>query len=129
MIVKQISVFLENSPGHLRKVCKILADANVNIITATIAETQNFGVFRTIVDKPDAAAKALRESRIMFKEIDVVAVRLPHEVGRLQKTLEKAEEAGLNVEYMYGLNLDEKGVPVVIMKFSDPLKAEALLCS
>ena len=56
MRLKQISVFLENTPGHLEGVCKAVADAGVNLRTITIAETKEYGIVRAIVDKPEEAA-------------------------------------------------------------------------
>ena len=62
MRLKQISVFLENTPGHLEGVCKAVADAGVNLRTITIAETKEYGIVRAIVDKPEEAAAALKEA-------------------------------------------------------------------
>ena len=61
MTIKQISLFLENKPGHLASICKALADAKINIVTLSLADTQQFGIVRLIVDdweKADAVLKA-----------------------------------------------------------------------
>ncbi len=62
MNVTQLSVFMENKPGHLQSVLKILAGQEINIITLTIAETSDFGIVRMIVNEPDKAEKALHEN-------------------------------------------------------------------
>ena len=126
MTLKQISVFLENSPGHLRKICKVLADAHVNLRTITIAETANFGVLRAIVDDNAAAMQALTEAGIMAKEIEVLALPIDDCSGALLPLLEKIEQHQLNVEYMYALTAGGSNRPVMIMKFSDLEKAKAV---
>lgn len=67
MRIEQISVFLENTPGHLEKLCKVLAEAGVNLQTITIAETRDYGIVRAIVDKTDTAISALKENGFLPK--------------------------------------------------------------
>ena len=105
MRLKQISVFLENTPGHLEGVCKAVADAGVNLRTITIAETKEYGIVRAIVDKPEEAAAALKEAGFFAKIIEVLAVEVDDTPGALLSILKKASAAGLNIEYMYALTL------------------------
>jgi len=126
MTLKQISAFLENSPGHLRKICKVLADANINLRTITIAETANFGVLRAIVDDNAAALRALTEAGIRAKEVEVLALPVDDCSGALLPLLEKIEHHQLNVEYMYAYTAGGTTRPVMIMKFSDLEKAKAV---
>ena len=127
MTIKQISAFLENSPGHLRKVCKVLADARVNLRTITIAETANFGVLRAIVDDNAAAMQALAAAGIRAKEVEVLALPVDDCSGALLPLLEKIEQHSLNVEYMYAYTPGGSSLPVMIMKFSDLEKAKAVM--
>jgi len=124
---KQLSIFLENSPGHLKRMCEILAAARVNIETLAIAETNNFGVVRIIVDKPDAASAALEQSGLAFKQVDVLAVEIPDTPGALLTILEKAQAANLNIEYMYALTKGRPECPALAMRFTDPDRAEKSL--
>lgn len=127
MRLKQLSVFLENSPGHLKHVCEILADAGINIETITIAESNAFGVMRAIVDKPDVAVEALARAGLAAKLVDVLAIEVDDKPGALLQTLQKAEGANLNIEYMYALTKGECGKPVMIMRFTDADKAEQVM--
>ena len=127
MRLKQLSVFLENSPGHLRRMCEILAAAGVNIETLTIAETNNFGVARAIVDKPDAAAAALAQNGFAARLVDVLAIEVPDAPGALLAILEKAQAASLNIEYMYALTKGRAGAATMIMRFPDAARAEAVM--
>ena len=125
--LKQLSVFLENSPGHLKRMCEILAAANINIETLSIAETSNFGVVRSIVSKPEAALDALTQAGLAVKLIDVLAVEIDDKPGALLTVLEKAQAANLNIEYMYALTKGRVEAPALIMRFTDPARAEAVM--
>ncbi len=127
MRLKQISVFLENTPGHLEGVCKAVADAGVNLRTITIAETKEYGIVRAIVDKPEEAAAALKEAGFFAKIIEVLAVEVDDTPGALLSILKKASVAGLNIEYMYALTRPFKDKPVMVMSFKDIDTAEKLL--
>lgn len=127
MRLKQISVFLENTPGHLEDVCKALAEAGVNLLTITIAETKEYGIVRAIVDKPDAAAAALKAAGFFAKLVDILAVEVEDKPGALLQILKKTSEAGLNIEYMYALTRPFNDKPVMAMSFKDIDKAEQLL--
>ena len=76
MNIPQLSVFLENRPGHLRKVLAVLADHGVNIKFFTIAEVKDFGILRMIVDKPTEAHAALKAAHFVCSLADVLAVAL-----------------------------------------------------
>ena len=127
MRLKQISVFLENTPGHLEGVCKAVADAGVNLRTITIAETKEYGIVRAIVDKPEEAAAALKEAGFFAKIIEVLAVEVDDTPGALLSILKKASAAGLNIEYMYALTRPQNGNPVMVMSFKDLDTAEKIL--
>jgi hypothetical protein len=125
--LKQLSVFLENSPGHLKRMCEILAAAGINIETLTIAETNNFGVVRCIADKPDAALAALVQGGLAVKLVDVLSIEIPDKPGALLTILEKAQAANLNIEYMYALPKGRVEAPALVLRFTDPARAEAAM--
>ena len=127
MRLKQISVFLENTPGHLERVCKTIADAKININTITIAETRDYGIVRTIVDNPEKAETVLKENGFFAKIIDVLAVEVDDTPGALLAILTKTSIAGINIEYMYAMTRPMHDKPVMIMAFKDIDAAEAIL--
>jgi len=126
MRIKQISVFLENTPGHLEKVCKVLSDSNINLQTITIAETKDYGIVRAIVDDPVRAADALKDNGFFAKLVDVLAVEVDDKPGSLWKILKHMSEMGLNIEYMYAMTRPKNGKPVMIMSFKDIDAAERI---
>ena len=127
MRIKQISVFLENTPGHLEKLCKVLAEAGVNLQTITIAETRDYGIVRAIVAKTDTAISALKEIGFFAKVIDVLAVEVEDKPGALLSILKRTSDVGLNIEYMYALTRPQNGNPVMVMSFKDLDTAEKIL--
>lgn len=127
MRIQQLSVFLENTPGHLRKVCETLAEAQINLQTITIAETKDYGIVRAIVDDSQKAQVVLKEAGFFAKVIDVLAVEVSDTPGALLDLLKKAEAYNLNVEYMYALTRPHNDKPVMVMAFKDIDAAEKVL--
>jgi hypothetical protein len=119
MNVTQLSVFMENKPGHLQTVLKILADANINIATLTIAETADFGILRMIVNDSDKAKKVLHDSRITCSVTDVLAVELDDKPGSLFKAIDAFAKNKLNIEYMYAFTEKRGDKAVMIFRFDD----------
>ena len=92
MKITQISVFLENRKGRLYDVCSILGKNNINILALTIAETEDFGVLRTVVNKPEEAMKVLKANGFAANLTDVVIVEVEHKPGGLAKILKILNE-------------------------------------
>ncbi|MGI6225570.1 MAG: ACT domain-containing protein [Peptococcales bacterium] len=101
MVIKQLSVFLENVPGRLRAVTSILAENNINIRALTLADTADFGVLRLIVNDPEQAVKILKSRNFAVKIGEVIAVEMDDAPGGLDQVLNILEKANVNIEYMY----------------------------
>jgi len=127
MIVKQISVFMENAPGRLAGVTKVLGDAGINILALTIAETGEFGVLRMIVNDVDKTIETLRKNDFTTATTDVLAVEIPHNPGSLAKIVETFDKNGMNIEYVYAFVAHNRDEAVIVMRFEDPDKALKVL--
>lgn len=101
MTVNQISVFLENRPGTLTNMTALLAENGIDMRALSLAETNDFGIVRIIVDDVYKAATVLKDGGFVHKLTPVLAVLIPNEPGGLHRVLEVLTEAGVNVEYMY----------------------------
>ncbi len=99
--IKQISIFVENQPGKLAELTRLIADANIDLRTLSLADTRDFGILRVIVNKPDETEKLLKENDWTYKTADVIGVKLPDRPGGVAEVLEAINEANVNVEYMY----------------------------
>ncbi|MDX8340024.1 acetolactate synthase [Draconibacterium sp. IB214405] len=114
MIIKQVSVFLENKSGRLNEVTKILADAEVNLSAFTIADTSDFGILRMIVSDPDKACTVLKENAFSVKTTDVVLAKTPNQPGSLSKLLDVLQKEEVFIEYMYAFSMNDEGAVTVI---------------
>ncbi|MCD6321999.1 MAG: acetolactate synthase [Clostridiales bacterium] len=101
MLVKQISVFLENKEGRVAQVTQILSDSKINIRALSIADTTEFGILRLIVDKPEKAEEALKDEGLTVSITEVIAISIEDEPGGLAKALELLHENKISVEYIY----------------------------
>lgn len=101
MLVKQISVFLENKEGRVAQVTQILSDSAINIRALSIADTTEFGILRLIVDKPELAEKALKDEGLTVSITEVIAISIEDEPGGLAKALEVLHRNKISVEYIY----------------------------
>ena len=114
MFIKQLSIFLENKGGSLGEVLKILSGQNINIASASLADTNDFGVLRLLVSDSDKAYKVLKENGITSKISDVLGVCVPNETGGFSKVVQLILDAGLNISYIYGLSVQNDGANIVM---------------
>ena len=128
MSIMQISVFLENKPGTLKKMTGVLAANKINMRATSLAETKDFGIARLVVDDAMSAVNTLKEHNFVASLTPVLAIEIPDETGGLDKLLENFDDAEVNIEYMYaftgGKNTDHA---YMIFRVSDTKAAEAKL--
>lgn len=127
-MLKQLSIFLENKGGSLGEVLKVLSGESVNIHSASLADTNDFGVLRVIVSDTDKAYKVLKEKGITSKVNEVLGVCVPNETGGFSKVVQLILDAGLNISYIYGLSVQNDGANIVI-KTDDQEKTVGILKS
>lgn len=124
--MKQLSVFLENREGRLSDVFHILTEENINVISLSLADTSEYGMLRLLVSDPEAGKKALQDQGLSATLTDIVAVKMPHQVGAMEKVLTVLCHAGINIEYMYALctGTDEAALAI---KTAEPETASNIL--
>ncbi|MDR2969585.1 MAG: ACT domain-containing protein [Tannerellaceae bacterium] len=113
MTIHQISIFLENKYGTLNEILSLLADADIRIIAATVADTAEFGIMRMIVSDPQKACTILKENNVSAYLSDVMAIVTDASADSLANVLKEFTKAGLNIEYMYCFSVKEKSILVV----------------
>jgi len=120
MKLKQLSLFLENKPGALSRPIRLLARAKLNILTLSIADTDQFGILRLILRDWEKAKQLLEGEGFVVKVTDMVAVEVADRPGGLAEILDVLEKAGINVAFMYAFTEKRKGQAVLIFRFDDP---------
>lgn len=127
MKIPQISIFVSNRPGRIHAVCQSLADADINLLSLTLADSGEFGLIRIIVSYPEKAVEVLGKSGIVAIVTDVVACEVSALKGGLAKLL-STPAGSLQIDYMYAYpTCHQKDKAIMILRFTDPDEAIALL--
>lgn len=127
MAIKQLTIFVENKQGALVAITDTLAANNVNIRALSIAETQDFGILRLIVNDEALAEKTLADAGYLIKVTDVVGVKIGDEPGKLTAALGVLDKAGINMEYLYAFMARTEKHAYVVLRVEDNAAAEATL--
>ncbi len=126
MAIKQLTVFLPNQKGAVVSVTDILSKNGINLRALSIAETQEFGILRLIVNDIEAAEALLKED-YLIKTVDVVGVKINDEPGKLTSALDVLDKANINVEYLYAFMARTEKHAYVVLRVEDNEEAESLL--
>ena len=127
MLLKQISVFLENKSGQLLQIVNVLAENKVDLRALSIAEAQDYGVLRMIVDKPDETLSILKEQGWVCRANEVLAVTVPDEPGSLTKILNVLADNDVNMVYTYAFLSGTQGKACIVLRVDDNAAAEKML--
>lgn len=127
MIVKQISVFVENKAGKLAELTEYLHKQDIDMRALSIAETQDFGIVRIIVDDAYATSCILKEAGYVASITPVLAVEMPDEPGSLFRILKILGDGGINLEYMYAFLTRKESTAYMVLRVEDNEKAAELL--
>ena len=124
MTINQISIFIENRKNALSELTNVLATHNINIRAISLADTNDFGIARIIVENVEQVMGALERSHYIVKSTPVIAVEIPDEAGSLNKILKILADNGRNVEYMYGFTGRKSGSAYMIIRCTDVPETE-----
>ena len=127
MAIKQITVFVENKQGALVSITDILAKSNINLRALSIAETNDFGILRLIVNDVETAKKALSDNGYLIKVTDVVGVKIGDAPGKLTAALNVLDKSGINMEYLYAFMARTERHAYVVLRVEDNEIAESAL--
>ena len=117
--LKQLSIFIENKSGTLIKVLELFSKAKIQIIASTIADTQDYGIYRVLCSVPCEAYTILKEHGINVQLTDVLAIAIEDEPGHAALAISALSQAEVNILYMYSFLWKGKGVLVMRTDESD----------
>lgn len=130
MFITQISVYLENNRGTLRKLTGVLASAGIDMLGLSVADTSNFGIARIVVREKDfsAAIAALIDAGYMAMKNQVLCAAVPNRPAGLDSVLAVIDAQHLFIEYMYSFNYSLDGNALMILRLnSDEMDNEAII--
>lgn len=127
MAIKQLTIFVQNQQGAVVSVTDTLAKHNVNIRALSIAETEDFGILRLIVNDEATAEKTLSEEGYLIKVTDVVGVKIGDAPGKLTTALGVLDKAGINLEYLYAFMARTEKHAYVVLRVENNQAAEEAL--
>ncbi|MCL4484325.1 MAG: amino acid-binding protein [Bacteroidetes bacterium] len=113
MIIKQLSVFLENKSGRLHEVSSILGKAGINMSAFSVADTSEFGILRLIVSDHEKAFRVLRENNFSVSLTDVVCLNCPNQPGALARALDILSKNEVSIEYLYAFSVGDAANVVI----------------
>lgn len=111
-MISQLSIFVENKPGALEQVLRLFKEAKIDLVTTTLADTQDFGLFRVICSDPERACLMLKENGITVTLRKVQAIELDNTPGMAADALQTFAADDMNVRYLYSFLLGGKGILV-----------------
>lgn len=124
-MISQLSIFIENKPGALETVLSLFKDAHIDLISTTLADTQDFGLFRVICTEPEKACLVLKENGITVTLTKVQAIELDNRPGMAADALKCFAADDLSVKYLYSFLLKGKGI--LIFRTDNVAKASAII--
>ena len=127
MTVKQISVFLENRPGALAEFTKILEMSSIDLRALSLAESEDFGIVRVIVDDPYKTIRILKEEGYICSVTKVIAVEIADKPGSLVKMLNVLGDNNVKLEYSYAFLAKKANSAFMILRVADNEKAIKVL--
>ena len=127
MRIKQLSLFIENKPGTLNKVCQVLHENEINICTLALADTEQFGIMRLLIHDWEHAKKVLEDAGFVANVTEVLALPVEDHPGGLAYLLDILNENNINIEYMYAFSYGKGDKAIMVFRFENPDKAIELL--
>jgi len=127
MTIDQVYFYLDNTPGELVEVLRLFAREGIDMRAYSVAENNEYGVFRMIVRDPDAAVAALRRGGIDAAKNRVLGIVVPDEPGGTVKAFEALSQAGINVRYSYAFAMAQLNLAFIILRVNDNARAAEIL--
>ena len=126
-MVKQLSVFLENSKGRLSRMTTLLGESGVDLLALSIADTTDYGILRAIVNDTDKALSVLKEGGYTVNVTEVLAVLVPDVPGGLAQILRLLLETDVSVEYLYSFIHRSQENALILFKVDNVDEAATVL--
>lgn len=128
-MMKQVSIFAENTKGAMQAVTAVLNESGINIMGMVTNDSAEYGIIRMVVDDPDGALRALKERGYVCKTQSVLGVEIADKVGALDELLLSLADSNINVNYIYISYNRQSAAPIIILHTEDIAEVESCLIS
>ena len=122
-----LSIFMENQPGKLERITRILAEEKINLRAISLASGGDFGVLKILVTEPERAATVLREHKVTVSSRKIVMALIDDEPGGFHRVLELLSSNGLNLQDCYGFVLESRKTAAIVIEAENIPDAEQRL--
>ena len=126
-MLRQLSIFAQNTKGPMQHITGILKDEEVNIWGSVTNDSAEYGIIRMVVSDAEKAKKALEEAGYLCKLTDVIGVEVEDKVGNLNALLQALSESNINVNYIYLSFNRDSGKPVMVLQTEDISSVESCI--
>ena len=127
MLVKQLSIFMENRPGRLYKLTHALGQEGIDFVTLSIADTKDYGIVRFIARDNDRAYEILKQAGFTVGQTELIGVEVEDKPNALAEVIALLEEENINIEYLYSFVLTNHNSAKILMRVEDTERAVKLL--
>mgnify|MGYP000025824293 CR=1 FL=1 len=127
MLVKQLSVFMENRPGRLYKLTNALGKEGIDFVTLSIADTKDFGIVRFIARDNERAYEILKREGFTVGITELIGIEVEDKPNGLAEVVSLMEEADMNIEYLYSFVLTNHNTAKILMRVEDTDRALKIL--
>lgn len=127
MFINQISVFMENKPGKLAKITKILKEEKIDIRAFSIADTTEFGILRLIVNEPERGAGLLRDAGFTAQLNQVLVAVMQDRIGVFDEIVSYLSNENIDIRYLYSFIGEIEATGRVVICADDMKKAAEVL--
>jgi len=126
-VVRQLSVAIENQPGRLAAMGRLLADHGINIRDLTVVDNVEQGMIRVVLDDAESGRRRLQEQGLHVVEAEVLVMILKDTPGQLARISQALADAGINIDYAYGTE-DAAGAEIrMVLKVSNTQEAARVI--
>lgn len=124
-----LSVFVQNKPGQLEKITKILADNQINLKAFSMASAGEFGVVKVVVNDIEKAYQLLKQENITASKRKILIAKVPDRPGGLHNVLTLLSANQINLEDCYGFVIENRKEAAVVLEVEKYPLAEEILRS
>ena len=122
-----LSIFVQNKPGQLEKVTKILAENQINLKAFSIASAGEFGVVKVIVNDLEKAYQLLKQKNMTVSKRRILIAKVSDQPGGLHNLLTILSANQVNIEDCYGFVIENRQEAAIIIEVEKYPMAEEIL--